>query len=116
MIMFRLRGVLRLALILAPLTLLPATAPAAEPEVVIVLRDGRFEPAEVRVPAGVKVKLVIDNQDKAAAEFESHELKREKMVQPGTRATINVGPLKPGRYPFFDEYREKTTRGVLIAE
>ena len=94
--MHRLRSVLRLGLLLAPLTLLPPTALAAEPEVVIV--------------------LVIDNQDKAAAEFESKELKREKIVQPGTRATINVGPLKPGRYPFFDEYREKTTRGVLIAE
>ena len=50
----RLRSVLRLALVLAPLTLLPATALAAEPEVLIVLRDGRFEPAEVRVKAGVK--------------------------------------------------------------
>ena len=70
MIMHRLRSVLRLGLLLAPLTLLPPTAVAAEPEVVIVLRDGRFEPAEVRVKAGVKIKLVIDNQDKAAAEFE----------------------------------------------
>lgn len=91
-------------------------AGAAEPEVSIVLREHRFEPAEVKVPAGTKVKLVIDNQDATAAEFESHELNREKIVQGKSRATIFVGPLKPGRYPFFDDYREKTTRGVLVAE
>ena len=80
------------------------------------LRDELNDRAERRIAVLDPIKLVIDNQDKAAAEFKSHELKREKIIQPGTRATINVGPLKPGRYPFFDEYREKTTRGVLIAE
>lgn len=31
-------------------------------------------------------------------------------------ARIFVGPLKPGRYPFFGEFHEKTAQGVLIAE
>ena len=60
------------------------------------IRDHRFDPAEVRVPAGKKVKLVVHNQDPIPEEFESHELNREKLIAPGTKASIFIGPLKPG--------------------
>ena len=63
-----------------------------------------------------KIKLVIHNQDATAEEFESYELNREKIVPPGTRVNIYIGPLKPGRYTFFGEYHAKTARGVVIAE
>lgn len=90
---------------------------AADPkEFTLTLREHRFEPAELRVPAGQKVKLVVHNQDSTPEEFESHELNREKVIAPGAKANIFVGPLKPGRYPFFGEFNEKTARGVLIAE
>src|SRR4051794_15131514 len=56
----------------------PAALAAAEPEVSLVIRNHRFEPSEVRVPAGQKVRLVVDNQDATAEEFESKALKREK--------------------------------------
>ena len=74
--MMGLRSVLRLALVLTPLTLMPATAPAAEPEVLIVLRDGRFEPAEVRVPAGVKVKPRDTARKDRAARDPRNDLRR----------------------------------------
>ncbi|MCK9379984.1 MAG: cupredoxin domain-containing protein [Sulfuritalea sp.] len=89
---------------------------AANAEVALVIRDHRFEPAEVRVPAGQKIKLVVHNQDTTPEEFESHELNREKLIAPGTKANIFIGPLKPGRYPFFGEFNEKTARGAVIAE
>lgn len=90
---------------------------AADPkEFGLVLREHRFEPAELRVPAGQKIKLVVHNQDSTPEEFESHELNREKVIAPGAKANIFVGPLKPGRYPFFGEFNDKTARGVLIAE
>jgi hypothetical protein len=102
--------------LLAAFLCLPAIALAADPEFTLTLKDHRFQPVELKVPAGKKVKLVIDNQDPTPEEFESKELGREKVVQGRSKATIFVGPLKPGRYPFFGEYNEKTARGVLIAE
>lgn len=89
---------------------------AADNEFTLVIRDHRFEPAEVRVPANQKIKLVVHNQDKTVEEFESHELNREKVIAAGAKAIIFVGPLKPGRYQFSGEFHEKTARGVLIAE
>lgn len=89
---------------------------AADAEVALVIRDHKFEPAEVRVPAGQKVKLVVHNQDTTPEEFESHELNREKVIAPGAKVNIYIGPLGPGRYPFFGEFHEKTARGTVIAE
>ncbi|HJV28026.1 MAG TPA: cupredoxin domain-containing protein [Aromatoleum sp.] len=102
-------------LILA-LLCLPAIALAAGPEVQLVIKDHRFQPEEVRIPAGQKVKLVIQNQDSTPEEFESHELNREKVIPGGTTASVFIGPLNPGKYPFFGEFNEKTARGVVIAE
>ena len=95
---------------------LPLAAQAAELEVSLVIRAHRFEPAEVRVPAGQKVKLIVENKDSTPEEFESHELNREKVIAPNAKATIYVGPLKAGRYPFMGEFHADTARGVLIAE
>jgi len=96
--------------------LLPLVTWAADSEIPLAIRNHQFEPVEVRVAAGQKVKLVIHNQDSTPEEFESHELNREKLIAPGTKANIYIGPLKPGRYPFFGEFHEKTARGAVIAE
>jgi len=96
--------------------LLSLSAWAADAEAALVIRDHRFEPAEIRVAAGQKIKLVVHNQDATPEEFESHELNREKLIAPGTKANIYVGPLNPGRYPFFGEFHEKTARGAVVAE
>lgn len=101
---------------LSLLCMLPLATWAADPEIPLTIRNHQFEPAEVRVPAGQKVKLVVHNQDSTPEEFESHELNREKVIAPGTKANIYIGPLKPGRYPFFGEFHEKTARGAVIAE
>ncbi len=94
----------------------PLAAVAAEPEALLVIKGNRFEPAELRVPAGQRVKLVVHNQDSTPEEFESHDLNREKVVPPGARATIYIGPLKPGRYSYYGEYHEATAKGVIVAE
>jgi plastocyanin len=87
----------------------------AQEKVSIAIRDNGFAPAEVPVPAGVKIELAITNEQKSAAEFESHALRREKVIPPGATATIYVGPLQPGRYEFFDEFHPKN-RGFLVAK
>jgi plastocyanin len=103
----------------AALLLAAAAAPplsAAEPEVLLMIREHKFEPAEFKVPANQRVKLVVHNQDATPEEFESHALNREKVVPPRSKATIYIGPLKPGRYPFVGEFHEATAKGVIVAE
>ncbi len=102
--------------LLALLLLLPTTVLAATPIVSLVIKDHRFDPAEVRVPAGTKVRLVVENKDATAEEFESHELNREKVIPGGSKASIFIGPLEPGRYPFFGEFNQATAQGVVVAE
>lgn len=104
------RRTLAFALLLSPLL-----AVAAD-EITIVIKDHKFSPAEVRVPAGQKVKLVIDNQDATPEEFESAELNREKIIAPKSKAAVWIGPLKPGKYPFMGEFNQATAKGVVIAE
>jgi plastocyanin len=89
---------------------------AADPEFLLIVRDHRFEPAELRVPAGQKIKLVVHNQDSTPEEFESHDLNREKVIAPGAKASIYVGPLRPGRYTFIGEFHDQTARGAIVAE
>ena len=107
---------------LAPLAALffwaPLSAPtlAADAEVMLIIKNHRFEPAELKVPAGQRVKLIVHNQDSTPEEFESHALNREKIVAAGAKATLFIGPLKPGRYPFFGEYNQATAQGFVVAE
>ncbi len=111
MVPARLRAALALASLLA---LGPATA--AEAEFQLVIKDHRFEPAELKVPANQRVKLIVHNQDATPEEFESHALNREKVIPPGAKATIFIGPLKPGRYAFIGEYNEATAKGTVVVE
>lgn len=91
-------------------------AVAADGEVAITMKDHRFEPNEIKVAAGQKIKLIVHNQDATAEEFESFKLNREKVISGGAKATIFIGPLSPGRYPFFGEFNDKTAQGAVIAE
>lgn len=100
----------------ALLALSPLFAFAADNEIAITIKDHKFTPSEVRVPAGQKVKLVIENQDATPEEFESHELNREKIIAPRSKASVWIGPLKPGKYPFMGEFNQATAQGVVIAE
>lgn len=97
-------------------SLLVTSAYAAESELLLVIKNHRFEPVELKVPAGQRVKLIVHNQDSTAEEFESHDLNREKIVPAGGKVSIFIGPLRPGRYSFTGEYNEATAKGVVIAE
>jgi Cupredoxin-like domain len=86
---------------------------AEEPSIAITVRDHKFVPAEVSVPAGVKVELILRNEQTFPAEFESTSLHREKVIAPNATVSIFVGPLKPGRYEFLDDFHP-ATRGFLV--
>ena len=88
----------------------------AEPEVLLVIKNHRFEPSELKVLAGQRVRLTVHNQDATPEEFESHKLNREKVVPAGAKVVIFIGPLKPGKYEFWGEYNESTAKGAVVAE
>jgi len=90
---------------------------AADPvEVRLVIKGHKFQPAELKVPAGQKIRLIVENQDPTPAEFESYSLNREKIVPARSKIAVLVGPLKPGRYEFFGEFNMSTAQGVLVAQ
>jgi plastocyanin len=100
----------------ACLLALVSTFALAEPEALLVIRNNRFEPAELKVPAGQRIKLTVHNQDATAEEFESHSLNREKIIPPGAKVVVYIGPLKPGAYDMFGDYHQATAKGVVVAE
>jgi plastocyanin len=83
---------------------------------VVTIKDHRFNPAEVVVPAGRKVKLKVVNADPTPEEFESHELNREKVIPGNTSTIVFIGPLDAGTYPFFGEFNQATAQGRIIAK
>ena len=95
----------------------PLSAVADEPaKVTVTLKDQKFSPAEPTAPAGKPIVILVVNQDGTPAEFESKALRVEKVVTGGKTITVNVHPLKPGRYRFFDDYHEATTEGFLVVQ
>jgi plastocyanin len=89
---------------------------AGEPEFNLVIQNNKFTPERIEVPAGKKVKLNIDNQDATAEEFESTEMKIEKVIPARSKASVYLGPLKAGEYAFVGEFHEKTAKGVVVAK
>jgi plastocyanin len=83
---------------------------------VLTIKDHRFTPTELKVPANKRVQVTVVNDDATPEEFESHEMKVEKVIPGKSKATVRIGPLKPGRYPFFGEFHEATAKGTVIAE
>ena len=92
-----------------------APAWAAE-DLKIVIKDHRFEPAELVVPAQRKLKILVENQDPSIEEFESYDLNREKVIPGNGKATIFLGPLKPGTYRYFGEFHPETALGLITAK
>jgi plastocyanin len=91
-------------------------ARAADPTFALTINNHVFEPAELQVPAGQKFRLVVKNMDSTPEEFDSADLKREKVVPAKSEATIVIGPLKAGTYKFMGEFHESTAKGTLVAK
>ena len=103
-------------LVLLALLTLASQAFAASDEFNIQIKDHKFIPAILEVPAEQKFKLVIENLDETAAEFESHDLNKEKIIMGNKKATLIITPLKAGTYNFFDDFHAKETEGKIIAK
>ena len=93
-----------------------ASTPGFAQEYVLTIKDHKFTPEELKVPANQRVIITVINDDVTAEEFESNVLKVEKVIAGKSKATVRIGPLAPGRYPFIGEFHEATAKGVVIAE
>jgi hypothetical protein len=89
---------------------------AVADDYVLTIKDHKFSPAELVVPANQKIQITVKNEDKTPEEFESHELNREKVIAGGSQAKIFIGPLKPGSYPYFGEFNPGTAKGIITAK
>jgi hypothetical protein len=103
--------------VLASVWVLPPTSVAAlaAETITLTLKEHLFVPREVSVPAGERFRIEIENQDPTPAEFESADLRVEKIVVPGGKIAVMAGPLKPGIYKFFDDYHPDTAKGTMTA-
>ncbi|NOZ38475.1 MAG: cupredoxin domain-containing protein [Gammaproteobacteria bacterium] len=96
--------------------LLSFAAQAALPTYKLIIKDGRFEPETITVPAGIRFKIVITNQGPGAEEFESKKLRKESVIAEGVTRSLVFAPLKPGRYRFFGEFHPDTAQGHIVAK
>jgi hypothetical protein len=93
----------------------PQHGSAADP-VQLTLANHQFQPDHVTVPAGERLRIELTNQDGTTDEFESYDMKFEKIVVSGGRIAVFAGPLHPGTYKFFDDYHPDTATGTITAE
>ena len=89
---------------------------AAQKVYEVKIKNHKFHPSVVKVPANQRFKLKVINEDSVVEEFESIQLNREKIIRPGKSATIKMGPLKKGEYSFFGEFHPETAQGKIVVE
>ena len=110
----------RLSLLL--LALLPLAAPSGAaraqevPSYVVTAKDGRLSPAQIEVPAGKRIKLVVKNEGRGPIEFENLDLRVEKVLAPGASSFVVTPPLRPGSHTFINEFHPETGKLQLIAK
>jgi plastocyanin len=109
-----LRSFLPLALTCVVLTVTGAAA--ADLEIPVTIEKNRFQPDEIKVKAGTPFVLVVTNKDATPEEFESKELRIEKVIPGGKTMKVRVRALKPGSYPFVGDYHQATAKGRIVAE
>lgn len=97
--------------------LFSASAPFADDDPVFVIKfaDGSIDPPVVEVPPGRRFKLELHNNGVGPVEFESTELRREKVLGAGASSFIIIRRLDPGEYRFFDDFHPETPPATLIA-
>jgi len=105
-----------LPLVLTCLVLTVAAAAADDVEIPVTIEKNRFQPDVIKVKAGTPFVLVVTNKDATPEEFESKELRIEKVIPGGKTLKIRVRALKAGSYPFVGEYHEVTAKGRIVAE
>jgi plastocyanin len=83
-------------------------------EMSIRIKNHQFQPTELRIPVGTRVKITIRNEDPTPEEFESSDLRRAVAVSGNSIGNLWLGPLPKGEYGFYGDFHQKTAQGKLI--
>jgi uncharacterized cupredoxin-like copper-binding protein len=81
----------------------------------IEFNDGKFEPQRLEVPANKTIEIELVNKGQGPAEFESKQLRKEKVLAPGATTTLVIRGLDPGEYDFFDDFHPDAPPAKLVA-
>jgi len=96
-------------------TLLPVLSSAADvSSYTLTLKNHRYQPTELRIPANIRIRLELINQDPSPEEFESNDFPAEKVMMPNSRVSLFIGPFRPGRYRFYGDFHQPTAQGTLV--
>ena len=104
------------ALLAASLACSVLPALADEPTFRIDIRDGVITPRQIEVPANTRIRLEITNSGTSPAEFESVQLKKEKVIAAGNSSVMVIRTLDPGSYDFFDDFHLDMPHAQIIAK
>lgn len=97
------------------LSLLSGTAQAEDtPTFKMVVDQNGFSPAQITIPVGQTVKLMVQNRSALPAEFESNDFSCEKVIPGKSTVPVYVGPLKPGTYRFYNDFSPGKTGKLIV--
>ncbi len=95
-----------------------APVPGAS-QIEVVARDFSFSPAEVTLPAGTTMNLVLANQGDLLHDVTIPALGFRLVADPGARASASLTTPTPGTYEFFCSipgHREAGMIGILLVD
>jgi len=79
-----------------------------------VLKDHRFHPQRITVPADTRVEVSIDNQQAVPAVIMSFMFSRQKLVSAHHRVVLYLPPMGAGTYHLFDDLHRSTKATVSV--
>ena len=101
--------------VIAALVLI-ATPSLADNPITVTLQNHKFTPSVIHVKANQPAMIALTNKDATAEEFDSSDLKVEKVVAGNSSGNVRLRALAPGKYHFMGEYHSATAQGLVIAQ
>ena len=102
-------------IVLFLLLALPFYASAAEKFTVeLTINNGVFTPQVLNVPTKKIIRIKLSNIGDQPAEFESIQLRKEKVLAPGASSVVVIAPLRKGTYTFFDDFHLDLPKGKIV--
>lgn len=107
---------LRASLLAACIAAASLPAMADDPTFKLDIKDGVITPLELEVPANTRIRLEVTNSGTTPAEFESVQLKKEKVIAGGNTTVMVIRNLDPGTYDFFDDFHIDLPHAKITAK
>lgn len=96
--------------------IIPTYGYCDEQIVEIVIQDHKFIPDTIYLKPNKKIKIIIHNKDDSTEEFDSIDLRREKIIPSHSTVSVVLAPLVVGKYDFMGEFHSDTARGSIIVQ